>query len=130
MFKLLKWSIKTILLLTGILPLFKCSSGYREKDGKITFNGEEITDKSFVILSDEFGKDSTTVYYKEHAFRYADVASFTPVDEHYAKDKTAVYYCDEYREGQNYYLTKRQTILELRSVIPEHFSSLGHGYGT
>jgi hypothetical protein len=94
------------------------------------FNGEVITDKSFIVLSKEFGKDSTTAYYKSCPFRYADVATFEAVDEHYAKDKNKVYYCDEYREGQNYYLTKRQTILELNNVVPENFSSLGYGYGT
>ena len=128
MFKITRWSIKTVLLLTGMLSLLKCSSGYREKDGKITFNGEEITDKSFVVLSDEFAKDSTTAYYKQHSFRYADVASFQAVDEHYAKDKTAVYYCDEYREGQNYYMTKKQTIMDVKDAVPSTFVSLKNGF--
>lgn len=81
------------------------------------------------MLSDEFAKDSTTAYYKEHAFQYADVATFKAVDEHYAKDKNKVYYCDEYREGQNYYMTKRQSISELKNVDPTSFISLQNGYG-
>lgn len=129
MFKFIKWFIKSVLILTGILPLLKCSSGYKEKDGKITFNGKEITDKSFVVLSSEFAKDSTSAYYKEHAFQYADVSTFEPVDEHYARDKNKAYYCDEYREGQNYYMTRRQTILELKDVDPTSFVSLQNGYG-
>lgn len=128
MFKIIKWSIKTFLLLTGILPLLRCSSGYKEKNGKATFNGKEITDTNFIVLSDEFAKDSTTAYYKEYPLRYADVASFEAVDAHYAKDKNKVYYCDEYREGQNYYLTKRQTILEVKNAASASFISLNHGY--
>ena len=128
MFKFIKWVIKTVLVLLGILPFTRCSSGYREKDGKVTFNGKEITDKSFVVLSNEFAKDSTTAYYKSRAFQYADVASFEAVDEHYAKDKNKVYYCDEYREGQNYYLTKKQTIGEVEGAQPPSFVTAGNGY--
>ena len=128
-FKIIKWSVKMVLVFTGILPLARCNSGYSKKDGKISFNGREITDKNFIVLSKEFAKDSTTAYYKERSFSYADVASFEAVDEHYAKDKNKVYYCDEYREGQNYYLTKRQTIMELKMAIPASFSSLKNGYG-
>jgi hypothetical protein len=128
MLKFIKWLIKTMLLLTGILPFVKCSSGYREKDGKIFFNGKEITNKSFIVLNDVFGKDSTTAYYKNYPFSYADVATFQAVDDHYAKDKNKVYYCDEYREGQNYYLTKRQTIDEVKNAQPASFTGIGYGY--
>lgn len=127
-FKFIKWIAKTVLVLLGILPFTRCSSGYRGKDGKVYFNGKEITDKSFVVLSDDFAKDSTTAYYKGRSFQYADVASFEAVDEYYAKDKNKVYYCDEYREGQNYYLTKNQTIEEVKTAIPASFVTAGIGY--
>ena len=115
-------------MLTGILPLLKCSSGYEEKDGKKTFNGKVITDKSFIILNEVFAKDSAYVYYKEKSITHADVASFEALDEHYARDKNLVYYCDEYREGQNYYLTKKQTIYTLENIHPGSFKILGAGY--
>lgn len=124
----MKWIVKTMLMLTGILPLFKCSSGYKDEKGKVTFNGKEITDKNFVVFNKAFAKDSTTAYYKEWPFSTADVATFEAVDEHYAKDKNKVYYCDEYREGQNYYLTKRQTILEISDALPTSFEVIGYGY--
>jgi hypothetical protein len=124
----MKWIVKTMLMLTGILPLFKCSSGYKDEKGKITFNGKEITDKNFVVLNKSFAKDSTTVYYKEWPVGDADIATFEVVDEHYAKDKNKVYYCDEYREGQNYYLTKRQTIMEINNALPTSFEVIGYGY--
>lgn len=129
MLKFMKWYFKTLLILTGLAPLFRCGSGYKEKNGKVYFNGNEITDKNFVVLSDEFAKDSTTAYYKDRAFSYADLPTFEVVDDHYAKDKNKVYYCDEYREGQNYYLTKKQTIVELENTHPATFVTLKHGYG-
>lgn len=125
MFKFTRWIFKTIFLIIGAI-LFKCNSDEKEK---VTFNGKVITDKNFVVLNDQFAKDSTTAYYKSRSFSYADVATFEALDEHYAKDKNKVYYCDEYREGQNYYLTKRQTILEVKNVIPAEFVSLKNGYG-
>jgi len=127
-FKFVKWVFKTILVIFGVIPFSGCSSGYREKEGKVTFDGREITDKSFVVLSNEFAKDSTAAYYKSKAFQYADVASFEAVDGHYAKDKNKAYYCDEYREGQNYYLTKKQTITEVDFAIPASFVTANNGY--
>jgi len=127
-FKIIKWTIKTVLVIFGIIPISRCSSGYSNKNGKITFKGKEITDKSFVVLNDEFAKDSSTAYYKERPFNYADVATFKALDEHYAKDKDKAYYCDEYREGQNYYLTKKQTIVTVLDAVPVSFVSINEGY--
>ena len=127
-FKIIKWVIKTVLVIFGIIPISRCSSGYSKKDGKVTFNGKEINDKSFIVLNDAFAKDSSTAYYKERPFNYADVATFEALDEHYAKDKDKAYYCDEYREGQNYYLTKQQTIVTVQDAIPASFVSIKDGY--
>lgn len=127
-FKFIKWVFKAVLVIFGIIPFSGCSSGYREKNGKVTFDGREITDKSFKILSSEFAKDSAAAYYKGRSFQYADVARIEAVDEHYAKDKNKAYYCDEYREGQNYYLTKKQTIKEVDFAIPASFVTAGNGY--
>lgn len=128
MFKIIRWSLKMILAIFGVIPLVRCSSGYRQKDGKITFNGKEITDKSFIVLNEVFAKDSTAAYYKERAFEYADVPTFTALDDHYARDKNKAYYCSEYREGQNYYMTKKQTILEVKHALPASFTVLKDGY--
>jgi hypothetical protein len=127
-FKVMKWIIKTILMILGVIPFSRCSSGYKEKDGKVTFNGKEIDSKGFVVLNRSFAKNDSTVYYKERAFEYANVATFIALDEHYAKDKDKAYYCDEYREGQNYYLTKKQTILTIENAIPASFESLQGDY--
>ena len=59
MFKFIKWTIKTILVITGIIPFTRCGAGYKQENGKTTFNGKEIVDKNFVVLSEEFAKDST-----------------------------------------------------------------------
>ena len=127
-FRIIKWCIKMVLVITGILPLARCGSGYREKGGKVTFNGEEITDKHFVILNDAFGKSDSTAYYKRYSIPGADITSFTGLDKHYAKDKAVVYYCDEEREGQNYYLTKHSVITSVKGGHPATFSVMGKGY--
>lgn len=126
-FIIVKWLFKTAFLIVGSFPIFRCGSADEENRPK-KFNGEEITDPNFIILNDQFGKDSANAYYKSRAFEYADVPTFEAVDDHYAKDKDRVYYCDEYREGQNYYMTKKQTILTLRDVDPASFTSLENGY--
>ncbi len=128
MFNLRKWVAKTLLVLTGIMPLLRCSSGYQQKDGKITFNGKEITDKSFVVLNDVFAKDSLYAYYKEKSIAGADIASFSAVDDSYAKDKNRVYYCDEFRDGKNYYMTKYQEISVVEKADPASFTLIGASY--
>lgn len=127
-FKVMKWAIKALLVFFVIIPLSRCNSGYSKKDGKVTFNGKEINDKSFIVLNDAFAKDSSTAYYKESPFSYADVATFEALDEHYARDKNKAYYCDEYREGQNYYLTKKQTIVTVKDAVPASFVSIKADY--
>lgn len=127
-FKITKWCIRLILVLTGIVSMARCSSGYKEKDGKVTFNGEEITDKNFIVLNDVFAKDDSTAYYKRYRIDDADVATFTSLDRHYAKDKNLVFYCDEESEGQNYYLTKHSVIIKVKGAIPATFTILGDGH--
>jgi hypothetical protein len=105
-----------------------CSSGYSVKDGKAFFNGKEISENSFRVLNDDFAKDSSTAYYRQYPFSYADVATFQALDDHYAKDRNKAYYCDEYREGQNYYMTKKQAILEVDNALPPSFITINNGY--
>jgi len=126
-FTIIKWLFKTAFLIVGSFPVFRCGSS-EEENTPVKFQGKVITDKDFIVLNDQFAKDSTTAYYKSRSFQYADIPTFEAVDDHYAKDKNKVYYCDEYREGQNYYLTKKQTILEIKSADPATFTSLGNGY--
>jgi len=128
LFRIMKWCVKVVLVITGILPFARCGSGYREKDGKVTFNGEEITDTSFVVLNDVFAKSDSGAYYKRYGIPDADLETFTGLDKHYAKDKATVYYCDEEREGQNYYLTKHSVIIKVRGARPASFAILGEGY--
>jgi hypothetical protein len=127
-FKMTRWAIKTMLIIFGIVPLTRCGSGYREKNGKVTFNGKEIMDKSFIVLIDEFAKNDSAAYYKEYSIRDADIKTFVALDKHYAKDNSNAYYCDEEREGQNYYLTKHSVIIKIENVHCASFNILGDGY--
>ncbi len=87
LFRILKWCVKAVLVITGILPLARCGSGYKESNGKVTFNGEEITDKSFVVLNDVFGKSDSGAYYKRYGVPDADI-----LDCPYSNDAHFVYY--------------------------------------
>jgi hypothetical protein len=127
-FKVIRWSIKTALMIFGIIPLTRCGSGYKEKGGKVTFDGKEITDKSFIVLNDAFAKNDKTAYYKAYSIPDADVKTFVALDKHFAKDNNNAYYCDEEREGQNYYLTKHSVIIKIREVHSPSFAILGDGY--
>lgn len=126
-FKILKWCVKTVLVVFGIVPMVRCGAGYQKKNGKVTFNGKEIANKNFVVLNDAFGKDDTAAYYKEYSISGADIKTFTALDRHYAKDANTVYYCDEEREGQNYYLTKHSVIKSIKGAKPATFTILGDG---
>jgi len=128
LFRGMKWIIRTILVIIGVIPFARCNSGYKQKNGKVTFDGREMEGKGWIVLNESFAKNDSVVYYKSRAFEYADVATFAALDDHYAKDKYKVYYCDEYREGQNYYTTKKQTIVTIENAIPTSFEYIKDDY--
>jgi hypothetical protein len=127
MWKLFKVSCRLLFTLIGML-LFRCESGSTKKDGNITFHGMQFKASEFNELNGQFGKTSTNAYYKSRELSHVDIGSFTALDENYAKDKDTVYYCDEYREGQNYYLTKKQIILKIQNANAASFVSLQNEY--
>ncbi len=126
-FKIFKWTFKTILVLLGVFPLSKCSPGYREQNGKITFNGKEINDKNFIVLNDHFAKDDTAIYFKDYIIENADIPTFEALDAHYAKDKWMVYYCKVERDAQAYYLTKRNVIFRMKDADVTTFKLMNGG---
>ncbi len=126
-FKIFKWTIKTILVLLGVFPLSKCSPGYREQNGKITFNGKEISDINFIVLNDHFAKNDTSVFFKDYIIENADIPTFEPLDAHYAKDKFTVYYCKVERDAQAYYLTKRNVIFRMKDADVTSFKLMNGG---
>jgi hypothetical protein len=126
LFKLVKWLLKILFrIVRGLLgPKF----GFEEKPKPLKFNGKVVTDKDLQVLNKVFAKDQSSAYYKTYTFSHADVPTFEALDEHYAKDKNRAYYCDEYREGQNYYLTKKQRIVTIHDADTATFVSLDNGY--
>lgn len=128
LFKLIFKFFKFVLMLTGVISMSRCGgSGYQQDGDKVLFDGKEVG-KNVKILNDVFAKDDSTAYYKRYSIDGADLSTFIAVDMHYAKDKNTVYYCDEYREGVNYYLTKRSNIFVVEHAQPASFVSLGNGY--
>ncbi|TLV01473.1 DKNYY domain-containing protein [Dyadobacter luticola] len=125
-FKIIKWLLKLFFLILG--GLLREIFHLPEKPKPVKFNGVVVKNKNFHVFNKSFAKDLTTAYYKLYAFNYADVPTFVALDEHYAKDCNRAYYCDEYREGQNYYLTKKQRIVTIHDIDFESFETLGDGY--
>ncbi len=114
-------------MLTGIMSIIRCSTGYKKEGDKVFFDGKEVG-KDFKVLNDVFAKDDSAAYFKTYSISGADITTFTALDMNYAKDKNTVYYCDEYREGVNYYLTKRGKIIHAEYAEPISFMSMGNGY--
>lgn len=127
-YKMIKWTFRALLFFIGLSPLSRCGAGYRNQEGKIKFNGKEISDKNFEVLNGSFGKNDTAVFYKEHLIEGADPGTFTALDDHYAKDENKVFYCNEERESQNYYLTQRNIIFKINDADPQSFDVLGDQY--
>jgi len=128
LFRLLFKLFKLVLMITGVISVSRCGgSGYQTDGNKVFYNGKQVS-KDIQVLSDEFAKDDSTAYYKQYSITGADLATFVAVDKNYAKDKNTVYYCDEFREGVNYYLTKRSNIFSVTGAQPASFVSLGDGY--
>ena len=75
MLKLIKWSIKAVLVLTGILPLCGCSNSYEEKymDDKRVVNAGVA---SFKVLGENYDSDNKHVFYKMQIVNGADPKSF------------------------------------------------------
>lgn len=125
-FRFIQWTLK--ILFRIIWSLVKSIFGFKSKPARVKFTGKVITDKTFQILNSAFAKDSMAVHYKSYILNDADLPTFEALDEHYAKDKFRAYYCDEHREGQNYYLTKKPRIFAILHTHIPTFVSLGHGY--
>jgi len=89
------------------LPVFlclflTCSQGYHYKywffpyyeDKKIDTNDRE----GFVILSKQFAKDKTNIYFKEFVLKNIDPSSFRIINHSYFTDQKSVYYISSQTE--------------------------------
>ena len=123
-FKMIFKLFKLVLVMTGVITLVRCSSGFSKKGDKVYYNGEEVG-KDFVVLNDEFAKNDSAAYYKMKSIPDADILTFEALDNHYAKDKNKVYYCSEEREVKNFYMTKRQGVYNVVGADAPTFKLLG-----
>ncbi len=127
MLKLCLQFFRFLLMLVGVISFNKCSSGYKKEGNKVIFNGKEVS-PDVLVLNAVFAKNDSTAYFKNYTIAGVDIPTFIALDEHYAKDKNTVYYCDEYREGVNYYLTKRSAISHIRDAHILSFTIISEGY--
>jgi hypothetical protein len=68
-------------------------------------------------------------YYNSAAIAEADAKSFQPLTEHYAKDKDRVYYAETYRDGRDYFTTKRNRVWVIERADAATFRYIERGYG-
>ncbi|MHA4846035.1 DKNYY domain-containing protein [Flavitalea antarctica] len=125
---MLRLLLKAVLFLTGAMSVSGCGSGYKQKDGKTLYNGEEIAAENLVVLNNVFAKDDSVAYYRGRVIEVADLNTFEAIDENYAKDLKRVYFCEQRREGQTYFTTKKATSNIVDGADPETFESIGGGY--
>ena len=121
-------------LLVGVLSfLLGCNlsdNPYQKKNGvwyyddkPITIEGGELTP-----LNNRFAKSATQAFYRGDVLPESDGQSFVALSEHYAKDKSNVYYCETYRDGQDYFMTKRNRIVLVKGADPGTLRIIKDGY--
>lgn len=67
-------------------------------------------------------------YYHEQAIAGADSRTFAVLSDHYAKDASRVYYCNTYREGSDYFLTRRNRVTVIAGADSPTFRYLDQRY--
>jgi hypothetical protein len=67
-------------------------------------------------------------YYNLAPIAEADAKSFQPLTEHYAKDKNRVYYAETYRDGRDYFTTKRNRVWVIEGADAATFRYIDRGY--
>lgn len=97
-----------MLLCLGLLGLAGCASGYREKDGKITYTylsetgwiyqtlEAEADLATFEVLEpDRYGRDKQHVFLESSLLEGADPKTFRFLGGHYSRDDDQVFYEDD-----------------------------------
>ena len=126
-FRMMYKLFRLVLMITGIITVVRCSSGFTKKGDKVYYNGEEVG-KDFVVLSEEFAKDDSTVYFKMKSIPDADTRTFKALSKNYGKDARTVYFCDERRDVKNLYLTKTAGVYKIQAADATSFVMLGDVY--
>ena len=67
-------------------------------------------------------------HYDSSLIAEADATTFRVLSAHYAKDARRVYYGDTYRDGRDYFTTRRSRVLVVDQADPSTFTYLKGGY--
>mgnify|MGYP000858972834 CR=1 FL=1 len=87
-----------------------------------------ITTDPFKKDSYGFSRRSDRIFFHEEVLDQVDANSFEVLDANFCKDQDRVFYFRNYRDGRDYFLTKKHSIENLQVMDVGSFTSLGYGY--
>lgn len=79
-------------------------------------------------LPEGFLRSGDTIRYHDVVLEGVDAAGFRVLDGPFCTDGRRVFHFTSYREGRNYFLTKKHLVQELIGVHPASFTVLGEDY--
>lgn len=79
-------------------------------------------------LRNGFALKKITIWFYDIALENVDPNTFEILDDYFFKDKEHVYFYETYRVSQDYFTTKRKSVLPLKNADPTSFVVLGEGY--
>lgn len=123
-FRLILFFLLTLLAGCGDNP-------YEKKEGQWRYDGRAIPveqGSNFKPATGPFAKDARFGYYRGVPIEGSDGETMQILDDHYARDKARAYFCDTYREGQEYYTKKHNTVVIMQGVALESFKPLTRRY--
>jgi hypothetical protein len=121
------------LFLLSLLIMAGCDSAhpYKKKAGTWYYDDVPIgvnDADEFTPLNDRFGKSKDHGYYRYEVIGQSDGKTFEAVSDHYAKDKINVFFCDTYRDGKDYFTTKRTLITLIKGADAASFRYIEANY--
>jgi len=115
------------LVLMGLIGfLIGCFTGpYHKQKGEWYWKDQPMREvssgASLKALSGQFATAGTQAFFRAHAISGADGRSFVALGDHYARDANSVYYCDDFRDGKEYFMIKRDRVTRIADADAKTF---------
>jgi hypothetical protein len=113
--------------------LIGCFSGkYHKKNGEWYWKDQPMrqaaSNASVKQLNGDFAAAGDQAFFRAALISAADGRTFAALNDHYAKDKQSVFYCDDYRDGKEYYMIKRDRVAKIPGADAASFRLLDDYY--